>query len=195
MARLEYFATRANVIGLSSRIGLASSNPKPSFVLLEGYLNAEINQPSASSFLQLSLHLLFPLFVRLLVVHTGGHKMEQTTKSHASHHLLAPRQKLEHPLHHTPPSTSAVFGVLVWCTLLIRGLFVLARRGKSFYISVGLIVNISFLLFTTTCNTYNNIVSCPIIIIISQRKLVACCTQSEKNSHVQAIVIILTSVE
>jgi len=72
MARLEYFATRANVIGLSSRIGLASSNPKPSFVLLEGYLNAEINQPSASSFLQLSLHLLFPLFVRLLVVHTGG---------------------------------------------------------------------------------------------------------------------------
>lgn len=36
--------------------------------------------------------------------------MEQTTKSHASHHLLAPRQKLEHPLHHTPPSTSAVFG-------------------------------------------------------------------------------------
>ena len=39
MARLEYFATRANVIGLSSRIGLAS-NPKPSDVLLEGYLNA-----------------------------------------------------------------------------------------------------------------------------------------------------------
>ena len=39
MARLEYFATRANVNGLSSRIGLASSNPKPSFVLLEGYLN------------------------------------------------------------------------------------------------------------------------------------------------------------
>ena len=123
------------------------------------------------------------------------HKMEQTTKSHASPHLLAPRQKLEHPLHIRPHPHRLCSGVLVWCTLLIRGLFVLARRGKSFYISVGLIVNISFLLFTTTCNTYNNIVSCPIIIIISQRKLVACCTQSEKNSHVQAIVIILTSVE